>query len=254
MKQFFIARRMSLVLLLAIGALFGAACTGPAGTEGPPGPEGSEGPPGPAGAPGQHGQEGLAGSPGAPGQHGQEGAPGEHGSPGQHGAQGEDGAPGPQGLAGPPGPPGPAGSDALKSAVSFEIYPSVMNWPGRERSKGAWFVGAGLEPGQWFDIMLEPGGEAVTILLFGDEQGPALRQANSDGAFALGLPIDGRDGRFLAGFVQEDFQVVTVRLVDQDTRAVLATSQWVLCDGGEEDPLLCTIAEDPIDTGRVTRP
>ncbi len=239
MKQFFIARRMGLVLLLVIGALFGAACTGPAGPEGPTGPEGPEGSPGPPGAPGQHGQEGL---------------PGQHGDPGQHGAQGADGAPGPQGPPGPQGSTGPPGSDALKSAVSFEIYPSVMNWPSRERSKGAWFVGAGLEPGQWFDIILEPGGEAVTILLFGDEQGPALRQANSDGAFALGLPIDGRDGRFLAGFVQEDFQVVTVRLVDQDTRAVLATSQWVLCDGGEEDPLLCAIAGDPIETGRVTRP
>ncbi len=138
--------------------------------------------------------------------------------------------------------------------MSFDIYPSVMNWPGRERSRGVWFVGAGLEPGQWFDIVLEPAGEAVTILLFADEQGPALRQANSDGAFVLGFPIDGRDGRFLASFVQQDFQVITVSLIDQDTRAVLATAPWVLCDGGEEDPLLCSIAEDPIDTGRVTRP
>ena len=233
MKQIFTARGIGLALLFSIAALLAMACTGPAGPEGP------EGPPGP---------------PGAPGQHGQEGQPGQHGDPGQHGAQGADGPPGPQGPVGPAGPQGPPGSDALKSAVSFAVYPPVMNWPGRERSRGVWFVGAGLEPGQWFDIQVEPGGEAVTFLLFADEQGPALRQANSDGAFALGFPIDGRDGRLLAASILEEFQVITVRLLDGDSRAVLATAHWVLCDGGETEAQLCSVAQDPIDTGRVTRP
>ena len=246
MNHFLTARRMGLVLLATLLVLIAAACMGSQGPEGPQGSPGPVGPMGPQGAEGQHGQHG------APGQHGTQGV---DGAPGQHGAQGADGPPGPQG---PEGPEGPAGRDGVDGAivttgVSFTVMPLVMKWE-RSRDEGAWFVGSGLEPGQWFNINIDAGGEAVTVLLFADEQGPALKQANDNGAFALGLPIDSRDGRFLSSFVLDDYTALTVTLSDQDTGEVLATAPWILCDDEETDIPLCATAGDLIPTGRVTRP
>ena len=246
MNHFLTARRMGLVLLATLLVLIAAACMGsqgPEGTQGLPGPVGPMGPQGVEGQPGQHG---------APGQHGTQGV---DGAPGQHGAQGADGPPGPQG---PEGPQGPAGRDGVDGAivttgVNFQVMPPVMKWV-RSSSKGAWFVGSGLEPGQWFDIDINAGGESVRTILFADPQGPALRQANDTGAFALGLPIDSRDGRFLSGHILDDYTVITVTLSDQDTGEVLATAPWILCDDEETDILLCATAADLLPTGRITRP
>ena len=240
MNHFLTARRMGLVLLATLMILTAGACTGSQGPEGPPGFPGPAGPVGPQGA---------------------EGQPGQHGAPAQHGAQGADGLPGPQGPAGstgPAGPQGPAGRDGVDGAivttgVTFTVMPPVMKWE-RSRDEGAWFVGSGLEPGQWFDIDINAGGESVRTILFADPQGPALRQANDTGAFALGLPIDSRDGRFLSGHILDDYTVITVTLSDQDTGEVLATAPWILCDDEETDILLCATAADLLPTGRITRP
>ena len=252
MNHFLTARRMGLVLLATLLVLIAAACMGSQGPEGPQGPPGPVGPMGPQGVEGQPGQHG------APGQHGTQGV---DGAPGQHGAQGADGPPGPQGPEGPQGPAGRDGVDGaiVKTGVNFQVMPPVMKWErvrdeDRNNIAGAWFVGSGLEPGQWFNIDIDAGGESVRILLFADEHGEALRQANDDGAFALGLPNDPRDGRFLSARILDDYSVITVTLSDQDTGEVLATAPWILCDDEETDIPLCATAADLLPTGFVTRP
>ena len=239
MNRIFITSTMGFALLATLLMLV-AACAGADGNEGP------EGPPGPAGAPGQHGVQGPDGGVGAPG------------APGQHGAQGPDGGVGPAGARGPAGADGAEGAPGVDGAivdngVNFQVLPPVLVWPKREKSAGAWFIGSGLQPGQWFDITLKPGGESVTLLLFGDDRGPSLKQANSDGAFALGFPIDGRSNRWLSSFVLDDFHIITVTLSDQDTGEVLATAPWVLCDGDEDELELCEVASPVIETGRINR-
>ena len=70
MKRFLSVRTMTLVLVLALVALFAAACTGDDGAQGSTGPQGSQGaqgiagPPGVPGAPGEAGADGAAGSAG----------------------------------------------------------------------------------------------------------------------------------------------------------------------------------------------
>jgi hypothetical protein len=100
--------RLSLVVMLFLGAMSVAACSqGPKGEQGPAGPQGAkgdQGPPGPQGPPGARGEQGAPGP---------QGANGEQGPPGPQGATGPKGEQGSAGQSGPSGPPGPTGSSSL---------------------------------------------------------------------------------------------------------------------------------------------
>ncbi|MDE2836992.1 MAG: hypothetical protein OXL97_05720 [Chloroflexota bacterium] len=133
-----------------------------------------------------------------------------------------------------------------KAPPTISVYPSVMRWPqGRSNGAGVWIMGSGLEPGQWFELWAGVNGVDDDIASFGLE-GASLRQANQEGAFALGFSISGRVER-------EDLETilmqsplegpVTVSLVDMDTREVLATTPWLICGREPVEPW-CASAQD----------
>ena len=214
MNQFLTARRLGFALLAASLGLFAVACVeGPAGPQGPTGPEGPEGPPGPPGAPGQHGVQGADGF---------QGPPGPQGPPGADGADGADGA------------------LVHNAGVGFQIIPPIMNYPeGRTRGRGAWFIGAGLEPNQPFTITVETGGlqSELTYQLVGE------RVANEAGGFILGMAL--RGDRQIGLPTLNEFGPVTVRLWNADSTELLATAPWVWCTGDMTDDW-CGVAEDGV--------
>ena len=128
-----------------------------------------------------------------------------------------------------------ASGDA-KDPVTFRVDPVIFKFPARRLSSegDVWFYGSGLEPGQWFRIMVRAEGDFGEIM---DFAGSALRQANDDGSFGLATPGI-RPDRFQG--VPEAWGlnggVWAVELWDMETGAVLATTPWVVCGSKGENP------------------
>ncbi len=126
----------------------------------------------------------------------------------------------------------PSGRDG----VTFMLEPAIFKFPARRLSSegDVWFYGSGLEPGQWFRIMVRAEGDIGEMM---DFAGDALRQANDDGSFSLATPGI-RPDRFQG--IPEAWGlkggVWAVELWDMDTGEVLATTPWVVCgsEGGNE--------------------
>jgi hypothetical protein len=120
------------------------------------------------------------------------------------------------------------------------VIPPIMNYPtSRQRGKGVWFIGAGLEPGQAFTITVEQGGldSDLTNSLVGN------RVANDSGAFIVGMAL--RADRQIAAATMAEFGPVTVRLYNADSTVLLATAPWVWCTGEQTDDW-CGAAEDGV--------
>ena len=150
---------------------------------------------------------------------------------GSDGAVGSRGADGPQGAQGPAGEAGPT--------ISFSVEPQVIRWPtARVRGHGFWLFGAGLETGQWFDVEVAAENPALSFQGFAES-----RQANDDGAFALGIEI--RPENMFSAALLEEHGPISLRLHDLDTGALLATTTWILCGPGSEADW-CAVAVDPI--------
>ena len=132
--------------------------------------------------------------------------------------------------------------------VVFRVYPEILNWPVVEHSQplGVWFYGSGLEPGKWFLIFIEDGDLRREEPVHYGTPGALLRQADEDGSFAVALGIPGsREGRdaLSTEMIQAPTTPLTVRLVDGDTREVLATVPWLVC-GLDRNAPWCPIAQD----------
>ena len=143
---------------------------------------------------------------------------------------------------------GPTGE--AKDSVTFRIEPTIFKFPAtRLRDTGiVWFYGSGLEPGQWFRIMVRSEGEIAELMDFGPDD---LRQANDDGSFGLTLPGI-RPDRFQGvpeGWGQRG-GVWAVELWDMDSGEVLASTPWVIC-GSEGLNEWCSAA---LDTAVVPEP
>ena len=143
---------------------------------------------------------------------------------------------------------GPSGGG--KDGVTFVVEPAIFKFPARRvRTPGdVWFYGSGLEPGQWFRIMVRAEGDIGEMM---DFAGDALRQANDDGSFSLATPGI-RPDRFQG--IPEAWGlkggVWAVELWDMDTGEVLATTPWVVC-GSEGENEWCPAA---IETAIVPEP
>ena len=119
-----------------------------------------------------------------------------------------------------------------RAGATLKVDPAIFMFPeGRLSGRGnVWFYGSGLEPGQWFEITVENDGDGGPIPALGDEN--TLRQADSDGAFAITLmEIDAREIRWgvLLDEVLQEGGVFILNLMDSDTDAILASTPWVVC-------------------------
>ena len=117
----------------------------------------------------------------------------------------------------------------------IKVIPEVWAFPeGRLRTAGdVWFIGSGLEPGQWYRITVHHEGGLGEMMDFAEDR---LRMANAEGAFALGTPFV-RPGRFFGvpGDWEEPGGVWVVKLWDFDTDTLLASTPWVVCGSAREN-------------------
>ena len=117
----------------------------------------------------------------------------------------------------------------------IRVIPEVWAFPeGRLRTAGdVWFIGSGLEPGQWYRITVHHEGGLGEMMDFAEDR---LRMANAEGAFALGTPFV-RPGRFFGvpGDWEEPGGVWVVKLWDFDTDTLLASTPWVVCGSAREN-------------------
>ena len=116
--------------------------------------------------------------------------------------------------------------------ATLNVEPAIFIFPeGRLSGNGnVWFYGSGLEPGQWFEITVENDGDGGPIPLLGNEN--ALRQADSDGVFAITVEeVDAREDRWgvLLDEVLQQGGVFILNLRDLDTDEILASTPWVVC-------------------------
>ena len=120
-------------------------------------------------------------------------------------------------------------SGEAKGRITLRVEPAIFKFPSRRLNDSGivWFYGSGLEPGQWFRILVRAEGEVGELMDFGPV---SLRQANGDGSFGLTLPGI-RPDRF-QGLPESwglNGGVWAVELWDMDTGQVLASTPWVVC-------------------------
>jgi outer membrane murein-binding lipoprotein Lpp len=124
----------------------------------------------------------------------------------------------------------------------IKVIPEIWAFPERRlRTAGdVWFVGSGLEPGQWYRITVHHDGGLGEMMDFAEDR---VRMANEEGAFAVGTPFV-RPGRFFG--VPVDWEdpggVWVVKLWDMDTDELLASTPWVVCGSARENEW-CEAAE-----------
>ena len=141
-----------------------------------------------------------------------------------------------------------AGGAAAPARVgaTLNVDPAIFVFPeGRLSGNGnVWFYGSGLEPEQWFEITVENDGDGGSIPLLGDAN--TLRQADSDGAFAITVEeVDAREDRWgvLRDEVLQQGGVFILNLRDLDTDEILASTPWVVC-GQERTNDWCSAARE----------
>ena len=116
--------------------------------------------------------------------------------------------------------------------ATLVVEPSIFKFPERQlRTQGdVWFSGSGLAPGQLFTLTIEAlGMEGVVVPLPGD-----VRRATDEGTFAVGTPGI-RPGRFLDPGVEVSGGAFLVKLWDQETEELLATTPWLVCGQSREN-------------------
>ena len=104
------------------------------------------------------------------------------------------------------------------------VKPLIFKFPERRLSTvgDIWFMGSGLEPGQWFSITIDTEGSETTVGF------DMERAANEHGVFALGTP-GVRPERFLGAQFEQRGGVFIVKLWDTETGALLASTPWAVC-------------------------
>ena len=139
------------------------------------------------------------------------------------------------------------GEEAVSPRPSVAVLPEILTYPqSRHRRDGFWLLGSGLEPGQWFRIVVHAGEDRHEIKDFQSGTSDTLRHADANGNFMLGRTIDGRAGR--AEPLPPAMQTVgpaSIRLYDMDTGTLLATQPWVLCAVDSEEDW-CVGAEEVV--------
>lgn len=104
------------------------------------------------------------------------------------------------------------------------VTPLIFEFPENQLSAvgDIWFVGSGLEPGQWFSITIDAEGSETTVGF------DMERTANAQGSFAIGT-AGVRPERFLGAQVEQRGGVFIVKLWDAETSTLLASTPWVVC-------------------------
>ena len=104
------------------------------------------------------------------------------------------------------------------------VKPLIFKFPERRLSTlgDIWFMGSGLEPGQWFSITIDAEGSETTVGF------DMERVANDQGSFALGT-AGVRPQRFLGAQLEQRGGVFIVKLWDTETGALLASTPWAVC-------------------------
>ena len=131
-----------------------------------------------------------------------------------------------------------AGVGQTQRTPTLIVKPLIFKFPERRLSTlgDIWFMGSGLEPGQWFSITIDAEGSETTVGF------DMERAANDQGSFAIGT-AGVRPERFLGAQVEQRGGVFIVKLWDAETSTLLASTPWVVC-GLDRTNEWCEAAEE----------
>ncbi|MDA1035632.1 MAG: hypothetical protein O3B65_01975 [Chloroflexi bacterium] len=133
------------------------------------------------------------------------------------------------------------------TGVVFQVHPTIVKFPpSRIRDAGIWLIGAGLKADQEVVVRMVWGSEELTtdltsVIEYIDEDRGGIF-ANVHGAFAVAFERGFRSPDQDFVFYQQ-YEPVSLRLLDAVTGEVLAVAPMVVCGPLEEEPW-CNAASD----------